>query len=199
MFNPLHPVLRRQSNKVEESWDSDDCGINMPTVNHLMQPFWFFSYRISANILTHTLSLSHLTVLGASHFSRTLSTISSLREVLCLLIFLATYRLCSPSASPTTPCVVALLGSLCLSASSWLWRQLCSALLCWQSVFNAEGIPFYIWAWSLSRLIFLDACSIFPFMSPVITSKSTCPKLSLSSSSPHPQDSISQNHLFVPR
>ena len=106
MFNPLHPVLRRQSNKVEESWDSDDCGINMPTMNHLMQPFWFFSYRISANILTHTLSLSHLTVSGASHFSRTLSTISSLWQVLCPLICLATYRLCSPSASPTTPCVM---------------------------------------------------------------------------------------------
>ena len=74
----------------------------------------------------------------------------------------------------------------------------CTPLLM-ESVFNAEGFPFYIWAWSLSRPIFLDACSIFPFMSPVITSQSTCPKLSLSSSSPHPQDSISQNRLFAPK
>lgn len=167
-----------------------------------MRPFCIFSYRISANILTHRVSLSHLTVSGASHFPHT-PLPSHLHDN-----FSAHLSVWPSIGSAVLPLlqllpVVALLASLCLSASSWVWCQLCSALVCWQSLYSTQKVSHFIFEPDLCLdPYFLDACSIFPFMSWVITSQSTCPELSLSSSFPHPQGSegsISFFSSFSPR
>lgn len=107
------------------------------------------------------------------------------------------YHLCSPFTSLTTPYIIAFLGSFCLLL--WADPRLTSATDGLMASFSAEGFQLYILAWSLARLRFSDACSIFPFMSPTIISKTTCPKLNLPSSFSHPRDSIYQVCLFFPR
>lgn len=180
--------------------DSDDCGVTIPALNHLTLSFLFFCYRSSASVLTNTLSLCHLTMLGASHFSYRLSTVSSSWQILYpSSMHLFIYHLCSPFTSPTTPYVIAFLGSLCLCLLLWADPRLTSAIDGLMASFSAEGFQFYILAWSLASLRFSDDCSIFPFMSPTIISKTTCPKLNLSSSFSHPHDSIYQVCLFFPR
>lgn len=84
-----------RTTKYKDPWTLMTAESTYQPRQHLMLPFWFFSYRISANSLTQ--SLCHLTVLGASHFPHTLSIVSSIWQILYLSVCLASYQLCSPS------------------------------------------------------------------------------------------------------
>lgn len=163
-----------------------------------MLPFWFLSYRISASILTNTLLYiiwqSRKLVIFPIH-----CPLSLLHDKFftCLSICLSSlfsfhfsnYSLCSSFPGLSLSFVYLLLWELVVF---FLYISSIDGVM---TLFNAEGFQFYMWGWSLSNSHFQ---MLFSFICPVIISRSTCPKLSLSSLS-HPHDSISQNYLFVPR
>lgn len=141
-----------------------------------MRPFCIFSYRISANILTHRVSLSHLDASEPVIFPIPLCHLTSLHD----------------NFSPTYPSghLSALLSFHFSSCSLWWLSWLlfvflhhhgcdvssCSALVCWQSLYSTQKVSHFIFEPDLCLdPYFLDACSIFPFMSWAITSQSTCP------------------------
>ena len=196
-FSPLYPELKRQSSKVKGTQDSDDCGITTPALHHLSLNF-DFSITEAQPVPWLIPSLYVIW----QYWELLVFPINCLRSLLHdKLPYLSISHLCAPSTPLTPPYAVVFLGSLCLSLSyggddSKLFHT--SSIDGLTVLFTSEGFQFYILAWSLARLIFSDACSIFPFMSPAIISKSTCPKRSLSSSFLHPHDSISQACFSFP-
>lgn len=190
-FSPLYPVLRWQSSKVKGTWDSDDCRITTPALNHLRLKFDFSITEAQPEpwlkpCLYVIWQCWELLIFPINFYGFSFMTNSLSLNLSSLFSFhFSNYSLCSSFPG----------FSLSFSLLWWGWFKI---LFHTHSIdglavlFTAQGFQFYILAQSLARLIFSDACSIFPFMSPAIISKSTCPKLSLSSSFLHPHDSISQ-------